>query len=305
MPSGNLLVNLSDLRWRPVDREVDIALSRDSGPSGAGGRNVEFELSPGGETEIELEGIPNRGGPGSLYFLRFASRGYLDFSFAQFITEGDQKALQDVLMVRNPKHVKTIDAPAFGGLPAKLRDWLSSARMMAPAQEDKDLVGKSGGDLYDALRDERKAGMLNVCAKATHTGTVGGLWEFIGEPLVFRRDRCFVRVDSRLPQFLADDEHFVPAPNTLHDPLPGYRLSNSVKSDDKHANIQVTLQQAKDGSFAADVDIDESSGFAHWGEVLRNFFSRQRTNPYAIHELLLAADLQEQTLDPGYELVLK
>lgn len=305
MSSGNLSVNIADLRARALERQVVITLRRDPGTHGAGGRDLAFELHPDGGTEAELEGIPNRGGPGSLYLLRFTSRGYLDFSFAQFITAGDQKALQNVSMVRNPQHVKTIEAPSFSGLESKLKNWLSSAQMTAASREDEDLLGKSGSTLYDALGDERKAGMLNIFAKATHTGTVGGLWEFIREPLVFRRDRCFVRADSRLPQFLAGEERFVPAQNILHDPLPGFRLSNSMKSDDRHANIQVTLQHAKDGSLAADIDIDESSGFGHWGEVLRNFFKRQRTSPYAIHELLLAADPQERTLDPGYELVLK
>jgi hypothetical protein len=305
MPTGNLTVVLADLLSQPLTRNVDIAVRRDSGPNGAGGGNIDYIFDPEGTVEAKLTAIPNRGGPGSLHTLQFSSRGYLNVSFAQFITEGEQNALQDVYMVRNPKHVKTIDAPGFSGLKDRLKDWLSAARMIAPAKEDKDLLGKSGGVLYDALGDLRKAAVLNIFAKATHTGTVGGLWQFIREPLVFRQDRCFVSVDPAIREFLADDEHYVPASNTLHDPLPGYKLSNSVKSDDPHANIQVTLQQASDGSFAADVDIDEHAGFEHWGEVLRNFFTKQRTNPYAVHELLLAADLKEHTLDPGYELVLK
>jgi hypothetical protein len=305
MPSGNLFVSVSDLLSRPVESEVAITLIRDPGDRGTGGGNVNFEFDPGGNVEFELEGIPNRGGPGSRYLLEFACRGYLEHRFAHTIAEGAQKAPQDVLMVRNPKEVRGIDAPVFSKLPRKLRDWLSSAQMAAPAQEDEELLGKRGSELYGALGDERKAGTLNIFAKASHTGTVGGLWQFLNEPLVFRRDRCFVRVDSRLPDFLADDEHFVSASKTLHEPLPGFSLFNSFKSDDKHANIQVTLQRARDGSFAADIDIDESSGFAHWGEVLRNFFSKRRTNAYAIHELLLAADLTEHTLDPGYELVMK
>ena len=70
---------------------------------------------------------------------------------------------------------------------------------------------------------------------------------------------------------------------------------------------QLTFQYSTaDGSIAADVDIDEYSGFPHWGEVLRNHFTRQRTNPYAIHQLLLAANLSRRgwdyPIEPGYEL---
>ena len=305
MPTGNLTVKIADLLSHPLSREVRIEVRRDPGPNGASGGNLDYLFDPEDTTTAYLTGIPNRGGPGSLHTLRFSARGYMTVSFGQFIREGDQDALQDVFMVRNPKHVKGISAPAFTGLKDKLQDWLSSAQMIAPAKEDKDLVGKTGGGLYDALGDERKAAVLNIFTKATHTGTVGTIWQYFREPLVFRRDRCFVRVDGDILAHVSKDNRFVPAPNTLHTPLAGYRLSNSVKSDDRHANIQLTFQQAPDGSYAADVDIDEHSGFEHWGEVLRNFFTKQRTNPYAIHELLLAADLYEHTLNPHYDLVLK
>jgi hypothetical protein len=306
MPSGNLTVNITDLLSRALERKVEIQVRRDPGPLGAGGGDVDFNFDPGGATAAHLVGIPNRGGPGSLHVLRLFVRGYRMFSFQQFITEGEQAALQDVFMVRSPNHVASIEAPAFRDLPKKLRDWLGSAEMIAPRKEDRDLLNKKGEALYDALGDERKAAVLNIFRKATHASTVGSIFDFVQSPLVFRRDRCFARVDAAIIGHVAADSRFVPVSNLLHDPLPGYHLSNSVKSDDPHANIQLTFQQkASDGSFGADIDIDEHSGFGHWGEVLRNFFQNQRTNPYAIHELLLAADLAEHTLDPGYELILK
>jgi hypothetical protein len=305
MPGGNLTVNITDLYSEALSRRVEIEVRRDSGRLGAGGGNDDFRFYPGGSKAAHLMGIPNRGGPGSLHALRFFARGYRMFAFQQFITDGEQPALQDVYMVVNPGQVATISAPAFPALPKKLRDWLDSAEMTAPKKEDEDLLNKKGAALYNALGNERKAGVLNIFTKATHGSTVGDIFSFFGAPLVLRRDRCFVRVDAAVIDYVSGDSRFVPAPNLLHHPLPGYRLSNSVKSDDRHANIQLTFQQAADGSFGADVDIDENSGFAHWGEVLKNSFKNQRTNPYVIHELLLAADLVEQTLDPGYRLVLK
>lgn len=108
-------------------------------------------------------------------------------------------------IVRNPKHVEGIDAPDFSKLPKKLKDWLSSAQMIAPKKEDADLVGKAGAELYDALGSERKAAVLNIFAKATHTGTVGDIWTFIQSPLVFRRDRCFVRIDDAIREHVRSD----------------------------------------------------------------------------------------------------
>ncbi len=305
MPTGNLKVTISDLLSNPLQRPVDIEVRRDPGPNGASGGNLDYTFEPEGTTTALLKDIPTRGGPGSRHTFRFFARGYVNVAFAQFIEEGDRGAVQRVYMVRDPKQVKTISAPAFPRLPKKLQTWLNSAKMIAPAKEDEDLKGKSGPALYDAFGDQRKAAVLNIFRKATHTGTVAGIWDFIQEPMVIRPDRCFVRVDQGLTEFVSKNELFVTAPKTLHRPLEGFTLSNSVKSDDPHANIQLTFQRGGNGAFAADVDIDEHSGFEHWGEVLRNFFSQKRTSPYAIHELLLAADLSEHTLDPGYDLELK
>ncbi|MCC7339565.1 MAG: hypothetical protein IT170_00650 [Bryobacterales bacterium] len=305
MPLGNLELPITDLLRRPIGDPVLVEMRRDAGPAGAGGGDFDFTAEPGGATALSLNGIPTRGGPGSLYRIRISVRGYLPCSFAQFITEGDQLSIQRVYLVRDPKRVASIDAPPFGKLPEALRNWLGDARMIALATEDEDLAGKSGEDLYDALGNERKAALLNIFAKARHKGTVGLIWNFFERLLVIRRDRCFVEMKAGIEAVVSEDSRFVSAPSTLHKPMPGYRLSNSVKSDDQHANIQLTFQRNAAGGIAADVDIDEHSGFAHWGEVLRNHFTKHRTNPYAIHELLLAADLEEHTLNPGYELIMK
>lgn len=305
MPAGNLTLNITDLRKQPIRSTVLVELRRDRGTNGAGGGDFDFTVNPDGASMILLNDIPTRGGPGSLHAIRITARGYLPFAFQQFITEGEQKALQNVYLVLDPKRIDSIEAPAFGDLPKTLKDWLGAARMTALASEDNDLTGKSGQALYDALGFERKAALLNLFAKATNKGTVGSIWNFFRTLMVIRRDRCFVEMDAGIEGQVSNDSRFVTAPAALHKPMPGYRLSNSVKSDDRHANIQLTFQQTAGGGVAADVDIDERTGFAHWGEVLRNHFTKQRTNPYAVHELLRASDLEEGTLDPGYELVMK
>ena len=72
-------------------------------------------------------------------------------------------------------------------------------------------------------------------------------------------------VDDRLPALLRDHKHFKSADSSLHKALPGFSLTKqSFKSQDAHANLQVTFMQRKtDGALASDIDIDESSGIKH------------------------------------------
>ena len=302
MSTGSLFLSISDLQLRPLSAAVEISLQRDTGQFGQGGQNVNFQFLAEGTTEAELSGIATRGGTGSRYILRVSAKRYKEFAFTQFISEGDQRALQPVYMVRDPKSVKAIIAPNFAEQPLPLRQFLQQAQMAKPAKEDQDLVGLQGEALFQQLGDKRKAALLNIFCKSTHKATTGEVWNFFRQPLVIRQDRCFVAVQPELVNYISQDDAFIPAPNTLHKPLEGYQLFHSVKSNDAHANLQITLMRNANGDLAADVDIDESAGFGHWGEVLRNFFTKGRTNPYVVHQLLLAADTREQTLDPGYEL---
>lgn len=310
MPTATLELSITDLRHRPIAGEVRVELRRDPGPNGAGGRDLDFTATLTDETIVPLPDIPTRGGPGTLYRIRVESRGYLRSAFQQFLSDGTHPALQPVYLVRDPKRVASIAAPAFSELPADLQQWLAGAQMIAPLKEDRDLLQLTGESLYNALGDERRAGILNIYAKATHFDTAGPVFACFGAPMVIRRDRCFTRLSEEVLERVTVDDRYLSAGKSLHDPLPGFRLSNSVKSDDAHANIQFTFQRSTaDGSLAADIDIDEHSGFEHWGEVFRNHFTRQRTNPYAVHQLLLAANLSGRhwdfPLEPGYELIPK
>lgn len=315
MPTAQLSGILQDLAGEPPQGPIQVELRRDSGPSGAAGQDLDFAFETG-RSQFRLPGIATAGGVGTLYRLSFFSKRYKRFSFAQFLSEGEQRALQTIYLVRDPKSVTGIHAPSFSRLPLSLRQFLQAAQMQVAEpdnaraaraegrqNEDQDLLGLAGSDLYAALGPKRQAGLLNVVAKSRHRATAGEVWRFFRRPLLIRQDRCFVAVDPALKEYLASDPAYVPAGKSLHKPLPGYQLSNSVKSQDAHANLQLTLMRNAAGEWAADVDIDESSGFGHWGEVLRNHFTKNRTNPYVIHQLLLAADLREQTLHPGYDLL--
>jgi len=206
------------------------------------------------------------------------------------------------LMVK-PKRVKEIDAPAFPALDTSLRDVLNSANMRTVEPEDRDLLGLQGATLYGALGPLRKACLLNIFAKAKHASS-DGCFRFLRSLAVLRQDRCFCLVDPDMPQSLRESERFKSAPKTLHEPLSGFRLEDSFKSKDSHANLQVTFMRHKqNGSLAADVDMDESSGIEHGFEVIRNATTGGRTNPCLIRELMLLFDPVERVLDPGYRFV--
>lgn len=48
------------------------------------------------------------------------------------------------------------------------------------------------------------------------------------------------------------------------------------------------MRHSTTNQLAADIDIDEASGIQHGMEVIRNAVFKRRTNPYLIHEFLLA-----------------
>ena len=203
-----------------------------------------------------------------------------------------------VRLVVKPSRVRDIRAPAPT---RRLSNFLDAAAMVAPEDEDADLVGLSGGTLYDALGPLRQACLLNVFKKAGHK-SAGGCGSLLLHPLVLRQDRCFCMVDEAMVGFLNNSTRFKTAKSTLHDPLEGFEMLHlSYKSKDSHANLQVTLMKNGDGQFAADIDIDEASGFEHGLEVIRNHVGRQRTNPYLVRELLLLQD--PVGLNPRYRFV--
>jgi len=63
------------------------------------------------------------------------------------------------------------------------------------------------------------------------------------------------------------------------------------------------MRKPGEEEWAADIDIDEASGIEHGFEVIKHKLTGGKTNPYQVRELLLLADWQERTLDPGYRFV--
>jgi hypothetical protein len=162
--------------------------------------------------------------------------------------------------------------------------------------------GLTGPELYAALGDEAKAGLLNISKKSLATGFRNGedllphlvLLDILG-------DRCFVEVPrsliEQMPQ-LVDGDAFRSVNGALHKAPTGFTPAGSFKSDDAFGNLQLTFFQG-DGSCRADVDIDDAAGLGHVFQVARNHVTGSPTHPYNIQQILIA----HQHLDPGYRLV--
>ena len=305
MPKGDLLVQITVLTGEPVRDRVEIEMQRVSGEPGTGGEAMELSVKMGSDTDLTITGITCRGGPGTMYRIAVSAPHYRDYSFFQLIQENVvNTASDDVEFWVKPGDVSEIRGPGFDDLPERLRVILTDASMRTVKPEDQDLLGASGALLYQKLGPLRKACLLNIAKKASHP-TADNCFPFVGALLLCRQDRFFAMVDSSLPERLRSSPVYKSAPETLHEPLPGFQLAEgSFKTRDAHANLQVTfMRHTQTGDLAADIDIDESSGIEHGFEVVRNAIFRKRTNPYLIREFMLTADLREHTLDPGYRFV--
>jgi hypothetical protein len=163
--------------------------------------------------------------------------------------------------------------------------------------------GRRGADLYTALDDIRKAGLLNIMAKTRATPLASGktVAPYLQVLHELRGDRFFATVPKELRE---ETKHsvaaglFRPADQSLHHPpdgFPGFTNAGSFKTFDHYGGLQLSFFMKGDECLA-DVDIDDAAGLAHIFQVLRNLLTGRPTHPYDIHEILLV----HQHLDPGY-----
>ena len=302
MATGALALRITDLTGEAL-AGVTVDLEPVSGEPGTGGESLTVTLASKA-SDLTITGVTCREGPGTIYKVVARANHFRPYAFFQSIkADRTNTASDDVEFWVKPGDVDDISAPSFTKLPPLARTLLDAATMIQLKNEDKDLLGLTGESLYTALGPLRQACFLNVAAKASHDETAGGCLAFVKSVMVCRQDRFFARVDPSLPERLRRSPVFKSAPETLHEPLPGFELvEGSFKTRDAHANLQVTfMRETATAALAADIDIDESSGIEHGMEVIRNAVVRNRTNPYLIREFLLAADPIKRALDPRYQ----
>jgi hypothetical protein len=200
--------------------------------------------------------------------------------------------------------------------------------------ESPDLQVKGGrrfdkfvGDAYDDVsQDDRvttyaKASVLNLFAKLiTVKEPVHNRkpwFGFVDRLLQVGRERLIALVeDEMLERVRQIDENIdrfeeyerTPAGNHHKNIPPGFMVKKSsmvsIKTDEEHGNLQLTLSPALDASGSAvtllDTDIDENGMLmAHLADLFKHKFSGG-TQPFDIHEYLL---LENKSRPLGYSLI--
>lgn len=194
----------------------------------------------------------------------------------------------------DPDKVVGVDFPDYGDLSEDLR------RLLDKSSNVLSFVGRTGRELYESADEVKKAGVLNIAAKAGATLLPNGrtVLSYVQELRELRGDRFFAVVSKELREETKHGEDgriFKSVDGRLHHPPPGYSPAGSFKTFDRYGNLQLTFFMNGDDC-VADIDIDDAGGFEHIFQVLRNKLSGKPTHPFNIHEILVAS----QGLDPGY-----
>lgn len=293
MPNPPILsLDLVDVAGKPLGETVDVIL-----------RHMELSeivrVAARASGTIEIKGL--RGAPEGRYRIEIDPLSYQYSSwFLNMNASGVTNARHSFAV--DPRKVLGIKPPAYGSLPADIKALLSNSSNVLG------YAGINGKSLYDALSGDsiRQAGLLNIIAKTRVTALTGAktVLPSITELLEIRGDRFFARVPQTLREDTKNSVHaglFTSVDESLHHPPDGYQHAGSFKTLDHYGNLQLTFFMNAKNDCVADIDIDDANGIEHIFQVLRNALSGEPTNPYSIHEILIAS----QGLDPGYALVLK
>jgi hypothetical protein len=200
-----------------------------------------------------------------------------------------------------PGKVTGIRAPSYNALPDNLKGVLQNSDI-------EGFPGLHSADLYQALDDPRKAGLLNIYAKMSETvfkkPEPRNTFSYVSGLTRLRGDRFFAKVQKELRDEVKNSQAyhlFDSQPGIKHTPPPGYILIDSYKTKEHYGNLQLTFFNKPDTlDFIADVDIDDARGIEHIFQVVDHIVTGNQTNPYDIHEILLGY----QKIDPNYTLLL-
>jgi hypothetical protein len=293
MPDGKLTLQVRDVLGDSVTEPVDIFL-----------KNQTLSDTPALRQQNLANGLVLSGlnvFPNGQYRLEIDALSYQTVSRFVSIPPDGNGAVAITLPI-NPSKVLSVKFPAYNTLQDDARALLERSSNVLS------FVGMSGEVLYNSLDDLRKAGFLNLVAKANRTRftTQPGapsVLSFIQELSELRQDRFFARIPEELRSETINNGNgtlFHEVSEALHDPPAGFTRSRSFKTLDHFGNLQLSFFSSADGRFAVDMDIDDAQGFDHVFQVVGNLFGGP-THPYNIHEILIAT----QELDPGYRLIIQ
>jgi hypothetical protein len=283
-----LRLSLTDVYGKPLKEKVDVIL-RSLDLSNVTRNTIDSS------TKVDLAGL--HGAPQGRYRIEVDPPSYQLVTIFFNMKASGITPLGLTFPVDLDKITK-VNFPLFPALPAELRRLLeNSANVLA-------FIGKSGADLYTALDDIRRAGLLNIATKCGATNFENGrnVLSYVQELKELRGDRFFAVVPKELREETKNSvsaKLFQAVDESLHHPPDGFSHAGSFKTGDHAGNLQLTFFMRGDDC-VADIDIDDANGFEHIFQVLHNSLTGQPTHPYNIHEILVGV----QHLDPGYTFVL-
>jgi hypothetical protein len=282
-----LRLELTDVYGKPLREQLDIIL-----------RNLDLNQTTRhraqGAARIEIPDL--RGMPQGRYRIDIDPPSYQYFGGFVNLKASGITTFSQVFMI-DPGKVVSVNFPRFARLAPDLQRLLENTAAL------ESFAGRSGAELYDSLDDIRRAGLLNIAAKAAATVFPNGrsVLAYVQELRKLRGDRFYAAVPKELREETRNAiSHglFRSVSGALHRPDPGFVEVGSFKTRDRYGNLQLTFF-AKGDEYVADIDIDDAGGFEHIFQVVRNRLSGEPTHPYNIHDIVVAS----QQLDPGYTFV--
>ena len=285
---GKLRLKLRDVYGEPIQEKVDIRLRHQvlSDPrivKGVSGSKTivipDLNAAPRGLYRIQID-PPSYMPVGQ--FINIRSSGFTDL---------------EIRFPIDPNKIDHVEFPAFAGLEPDLRGLLESSGSVFQFE------GRSGEDLYNSLDDIRKAGLMNIVAKARVTPLANETVVLPGieSLLELRGDRFFAVSPKALREETKNSVSsglFDSVSSALHRPPEGFEAAGSFKTDDRYGNLQLTFSMKGDET-RVDEDIDDANGLEHVFQVLRNHLTGRPTHLFDIHQILF----RHQNIDSGYRLV--
>jgi hypothetical protein len=286
--SGQLRLELVDVHGERLAEKVDVFLRHRTLTEIRAARRVDASK------RFLIRNL--RAAPQGLHQLQIDAPSYRPVNWLVDIASSGVTHRRIVLPV-NPAKVIRLQCPDYENLP-------HAHALLEASGTVLDFAGKQGRDLYDAVDDIRKAGLLNIITKAHLTcfRNEASVLSYFRQLKELRGDRFHVLVSHELRENVKNsvqDDLFTHASDLLHRPPDGYTRAGSFKTPDPFGNLQLSFF-VRDGEWMADVDIDDAGGFGHVFQVARNALTGQPTHPYDIHQILI----ERQAMDPGYRFVL-
>jgi hypothetical protein len=234
---------------------------------------------------------------GGVYSVQVFPRRYRPVGRFIQILEGKTVRCSLIFPV-DPDKVERVEFPDYDRLGDDLKGVLERSDIEGYEQ-------KRGRELYDALDDLRRAGLLNIYTKMRYTTFRNGrsVFSYVRSLRRVRGDRFFGYVEKELRDEVKNslsDGLFHEVSGLLHTPPPGFERSGSFKTQDRYGNLQLTFFcKPTTLEFIADCDLDDAQGIGHLFQVIGHAVSGGQTHPYDVHEILI----HHQRVDPLYRFV--